>query len=383
MSIKIEQLQRKTAATASSVSPSGTREKWWNRDIPMPWKTGLSTTDKMDSYKQLAILLEAGLDLQKGLSLMLKDLKPGPRQKVFNTVREQLIQGASFSEALAHTQKFSRYEVYSIHIGEESGKLLQVLNALHDYYYKSRRFRQQLISALSYPGFVLFFSFLVILFMFRVLIPMFSDVYRKMGSDLPVITTRILDASAAFSKYGPWCLALLSVLGVFIWWQRKENWWRSASSQVLRHLPVIGPIVKVVVLGRFAQSMALLLQSRIPLMTAVDLVRKMMGHYPMEKALEQVSKSLYHGAPLETAMKASPMFPGTMIAMVEVGEASGKLDQMFQELARQYEEELNHRTSVIGAMIEPILIVVLGGIVGFILIAMYLPIFQMGVGGAR
>jgi type IV pilus assembly protein PilC len=296
---------------------------------------------------------------------------------------KQIVAGSSLSESMRQTTLFSEYEIFSVEIGEESGKLNEVLLNLSDFFQKTIRYRRQLTSALAYPLFVLGFSFFALWFLLRYLVPMFSGVYARFGSELPSLTRWVVSLSDGIRIYGPYFFILVAAGGFFLFTQRKQLWWRRFFASFLLRLPIFGGIIHKLFLARFCQSMSLLLGARVPLLQAVELIKQMIDFYPIEKALEQTHRNIIQGESLHKSLAAFPFFPAAFIALARVGEESGKLDIMFERLAKTYNADVDQRTQVIGSLIEPILIVFLGLIVALILVAMYLPLFKlsMNMGG--
>lgn len=350
-----------------------------NKDIQL-FGSSFNAKKKEALYSELNILLVAGLDVQKSLKLIEDGLKKKKDKALINEIRENLVGGLGLSDAFVKTQKFSEYEVYSIKIGEETGRLNTVLEELTIFYAKSAKFRQQLIGALSYPAFISGFSIMVVFFLLRYLVPLFSDVYKRFGGNLPKLTQYIVSLSDWLSKYSG--LLVLSIAAVFIilFWQKQEVWFRRLSSNFLVKLPIFGSIVKKIYLARFCQSMSLLLGSKVSLLNVIELVRKMVGFYPIEMSLLMVEREILNGSLLNEALAKSKFYPPQLIALIKVGEEAGNLDMMFNKLAVQYNQDVDDRTKVIGTLIEPILIITLGFVVGVVLIAMYLPLFQMSTG---
>jgi len=349
-----------------------------NKDIQL-FGSSLGMKQRESLYADLEVLLSSGLDIQRALQLM-ENSRKKKEKEILGKVRETIVGGASFSESLNKSGQFSDYEIFSIQIGEESGQLLPVLRELSDFYNKSIKYRQQLISALSYPVFVIGFAFFVIYFLLKYLVPLFSDVYNKFDGELPVITQKIVALSNWIGNYSGYLFIGAAVVLGLLYLQRKQTWFRKLSTSLLLRVPIFGPIVRHIYLSRFCQSMYLLLNARVPLLKALDLVSQMISFYPIEHSLTQAQRGVLHGQSLNDTLRTHPFYPPTFLALIEVGEEAGKLELMFHKLAQQYSDAVEQKTAVIGSLLEPILIIGLGVLVGIILVAMYLPLFQMSVG---
>ena len=356
-----------------------TKVEWWNKEIQL-FGRGMGLQQKETLYTHLAVLLQAGLDIQKSLTMVGNNFKKKNQQKILKEIRERIVDGDSFSAALKSTGKFSDYEVYSIQIGEESGQLIRVLEELGSYYTKSIKYKQMLIGAMAYPSFVISFALLVTFFLLKYLVPMFGDIYKRFDGELPLITQKIIALSDWLgNNAGYLFFGLLLTIGLLFWKREKESLRRLGALFILK-IPIFGDIIRNIYLSRLCQSMYLLLHSRVPLLKAVALVKKMVGFYPIEQSLNKAEEEVLEGKPFHEVLGQFSFYPEQLVALVQVGEESSTLDQMFQKLASQYSNEAERRTAMIGSLLEPVLIVGLGLLVGVILVAMYMPLFQMTVG---
>lgn len=375
--IQLEQTPKATKPKQSQKQSQG--EAWWNKDIQL-FGNGMGLKQKEMLYTHLAVLLQAGMDIQKSLEMVGENFSKASHRLILKNISDKLVAGASFSAALESTQKFSAYEVYSIQIGEESGQLVTVLEELGSFYTKSIKYQQMLMGAMAYPAFVISFALLVTFFLLKYLVPMFSDIYKRFDGELPQITQKIIALSDWIGAYGAWlALAVLALAGLW-YWQRNREALRRVGATVLLRFPIFGDIIRYIYLSRVCQSMYLLLHSKVPLLKAVALVKKMVNFYPVEVSLTKAEEEVLQGHNLHEVLQAFPFYPKQFVALIRVGEESSTLDQMFQKLAQQYSNEAERRTAVIGSLLEPVLIIGLGLLVGVILVAMYMPLFQMTVG---
>lgn len=370
-------LRQISAGSKPAAAPSAGRwSDMLNKDIS--WSgSGLNDKRKEAFYLEMSILLAAGLDLKSALDLIAEDQRKASEMAIFADVRNSVLRGKALSEALQETRQFSIYEYCSIQIGEETGKLPVILKELAVYHQKKTRQRRQIVQALTYPGLVLATSFAAVFFMLNFMVPMFADVFKRFGGKLPWITQLILDTSHVFSTYAWMCFVVGAIAGGLMWKNRKKDWFRKRGAALVIALPLIGEIIRKIYLARFSQSMTLLIASKVPLLRATMLVRQMIGFYPIEVALEQVEKDMMRGEFLHRSLSQFTVFPNRMLSLIKVGEEVNQLDAFFEKIAAQYTEEVEHRTALIGGLLEPFMIVLLGAIVGFILIAMYLPLFQL------
>lgn len=348
-----------------------------NTDITFG-STQLSDRKKEEFYLELSMLLLSGVDLKTAFDLVLIDYKKEKEGKIFEQIREVVLQGDSLSEAIRkQSGKFSDYEYYSIQIGEETGKLGEVLKELANYYKSKIAQRRKIVSALTYPIIVLCTSFGAVFFMLKFVVPMFADVFTRFGGELPWITAVILKVSNFMDQtfwYG--FLFLLGLIS-FLVFNKKKMWYRKWSSTIILHIPLAGDIVRKVHLARFANTMRLLVSTNTPLLQAIELVRQMSDFYPIQVSLAEVEQLILRGQSLHASLAQFDFYPGKIVQLIKVGEEVNSLDFFFQQIASQLTEEIEYKTATISNMLEPLIIIFLGLVVGLILIAMYLPMFQM------
>lgn len=338
----------------------------------------LKDVKKEEFYSEVFLLLQSGLDLKRSIEIFTNQQTTENVRNLFCEIEEKLIKGSSFSEALRHFSDFSAYEYYSIKIGEESGQLLEVLSELGDFYQRKMKQQKQLVSAFTYPTVILMTAIIAVGFMMNFIVPMFADAFKRFNSDLPGLTLFIVNLSAGFRQYWWLILIILAGIGLVIYSLQKIREVRIWFSERIIHIPLFGILLQKIYLARFCQSMSLMVTARTPLIVSLDLVGKMVGYLPLEKALKEVSLDIYKGKMLNEAMDSKPLFDQRMVSLIKVGEETNKLDIIFKKLYEQYSGEADHRTTMMNALLEPILIVVVGVLVAVILIAMYLPMFKIG-----
>ena len=220
-------------------------------------------------------------------------------------------------------------------------------------------------------------AFGAVWFMLRFVVPMFADMLKRFHTELPWITKTIISASETLGKYGPWIISGIISIVIFIYSQKKQTWFRKFSSAFVLRIPYIGKITQKVYLERFCHSMHLLLASRTPLVNALELVQKMAGFYPIEISLTKIREEIMRGSSLHECLAKFPVYNKRMISLIRVAEEVNQLDLMFNKPSKQYSEEIEHETSLLGSVIEPLMIVFLGLMVAVILVAMYLPMFKL------
>lgn len=347
-----------------------------NKDISFGSKQ-VSDKKKEGLYVELSTLLLSGIDLRTSLELILVDQEQAKDKALFEGIRQRILSGLALSEALRETERFSDYEYYSIRIGEETGKLGEVLTDLAKYYKSKIQQRRKIVSAVTYPAIVLLSSVGAVFFMIKFVVPMFADVFLRFGGKLPWITAAIISFSGWFDRYFIFVMLFFAALVVVYFIKRKSNWFRGISSRILLKIPVVGDLVKKIYLARFANTMRLLVSTDTPLLRSIALVRQMINYYPIETSLLKVEQDILHGESLHKSLAAFDFYPAKMIQLIKVGEEVNRMDYFFEKIATQYTEEVEYKTNTISSLLEPLIIIFLGLVVGVILIAMYLPMFQM------
>lgn len=349
-------------------------------DREISFGSSFGNAQKEAFYNEASILLSAGLDLKSALDLILSQRTKKREARVIAAICDALVEGQTMAQALQAQGYFGPYEYHSVHIGEETGRLAEILDGLADYYRRRIKQKRQLVSALMYPCMVALTSIGAVFFMLHFIVPMFADIFRRSGNDLPYVTQLILDASAWIKDYGLLVPAGIAAAALGLYLQRKKEWYRKYRAQLLLKLPIFGQMARKLYLTRFCNAMALLTTSKVPLVRALELCQQMVGFYPIESSLGTVRRQVMEGKPLYQSLAAHAIYDARLVSLVKVGEEVNQLGAFFTKVSLQYQEEVDHRSAMISSLMEPFIIIFLGLLVGFILIAMYLPLFQMGTG---
>ncbi|PCJ87268.1 MAG: general secretion pathway protein GspF [Flavobacteriales bacterium] len=377
MSIELQDIQIKQPKPLSRKKANGKSVlDMLNHDIKL-FSFQLSDKKKERFYSELNILFSAGVDIISALELIETEQSKKEDKKVFSQIKQHILKGGSMSEAIEKAGNFSSYECYSIKIGEESGKLPQVLTDLSIYFNIRIKQKRQVITALSYPSVVFLTAIGAIFFMLNFIVPMFSDVFKRFGGDLPSITKFIILLSEILSAYAAYGFLTVLAFTVFFFMQRKRLWFRKLFSQIILTVPFFGTIIQKTYLARFCNSMNLLMAANTPLIEALKLVEKMVSFYPLEHSLRIVQEKVLHGSSLHHAMSEFSIYNKRMVSLVKVAEEVNQLDLIFEKLAKQYGDEVDHQTGLLSSTLEPLLIIFIGLFVALILMAMYLPLFGL------
>jgi type IV pilus assembly protein PilC len=332
---------------------------------------------KESFYTEFSTLLDSGVDIQRALTILIEEQEKANLITVLEDLLTALVVGNSLSDACKKTTYFSAYEYQSIRIGEESGRLKLVLVHLARFYADKVKLKRQLIGVFTYPVFVICITFGVLYFMLSSVVPMFEDVFKQFGQDLPFLTQKIIALSRNFSTFLLYFVLTGVGLAIYGYTQRKEAAYRKMTGKMVLGIPVVGPLVKKIYLARFCQSMSLLLASKTPLVTTLELVEDMIGFNPLEEAMQETRKVILSGENLHTGLAKFPIFDKRLISLIKIAEEINQLDATFERLTKQYQEEIEFRTKLLGTVIEPLIIVIIGLVVGVIMVSMYLPMFNL------
>ena len=338
---------------------------------------GNSFSDKKKEvfYADLYVLLDAGLTLKDALTLIAEDKKK--ESNLIQEIINQLINGKNLSEAIKNQKEFSAYEYHSLQIGEQTGTLLSVTKELGSFYKRKNEQKRTVMSALSYPIVVLCTAVLAILFMLQFVVPMFADIFKQNKVELPWITKKIVATSFYFQEY--WWVFLVFILSTVttIQFVKNKTWYFKWKSLLILRLPFFGAFVKKIKVAQFTQALALLTGAKVPLLNGLQLTKKMIAFYPLEKALHKIENDILLGKSLYEAVRVHSFFDKKMVSLVKVADETNQNETIFKRLTEQYNEEIAYTSKNISATLEPIIILVLGAIVATILIAMYLPMFKL------
>lgn len=332
---------------------------------------------KEQFYNEFCSLIESGIDMRRSIQLIIDEQEKKRPKAILDGLQQKIVLGASLSEAMEQSGHFSAYEYQSVRIGEETGRLRHVLASLAVYFGDKVRLKRQLVSVFTYPAFVMAITFGVLYFMLSSVVPMFRDVFKQFGQELPWLTLKIVWLSEHFGGFLFWFLLIVIAGGIYCYTQRKEEWFRRNSSALMLRLPVFGVLIRKIYIARFCQSMGLLMESKTPLVKALDLVEEMIGFYPLEEAIRHTRKEILAGNQLHTGLAEFRILDRRFVSLIRIAEEINQLDQTFVRLTKQYNDEIEYRTKLMGTIIEPAIIVIIGVVVGVIMVAMYLPMFNL------
>ncbi len=338
----------------------------------------VSLSDLMVLTRQLAILLKAGLSVTGSLTAMVSQLKNPYLKGVLTNIRERLSEGSSLHEALAgYPHIFSRLYVESIAAGEESGRLSEVLQGLSEYISRQITLRNRLLSALAYPVVMGVVALGVFFILMTYVLPSVSEIFKAIHQPLPATTRLLLGVGKWMEAYGM-IIPVVLVLGIAALYRfRRTARGRKALDRLWLKVPSVGTWVRKGQIARFSRTLSTILASGIPLMKALRLTKGVVTNQVLQTSLDGVIRQIGEGQPLGWALGQLSWIPPVVAQMVAVGEESGELEDMLMKVAEMYEEETEAALKTVLSVTEPLMILFMGGIVGWIVISVLLPIFNM------
>src|ERR687889_166248 len=349
------------------------------KDILAPFKR-IKLSDLVVFSRQLATMINAGLPIVRALYVLSEQTENPKLKGVVVEVRKDVEAGLSLSEALEkHPKAFSRLYVEMVKAGEIGGILDGVLLRVADQLEKDQDLRRKVRSAMTYPIVVLILAILAASFMLIFIVPVFAKMFEDLGGTLP-LPTRIcmLLSDILTSIFGVFVYAGMALAVVmFLRWKKTENGRKVWGRAVLRIPAKIGDVVKKATLARFARTLATLSAAGVPILQSIEITATSSGNWVVENALLESRDAIREGIPLYKPLETEPVFPPMVTRMIAVGEETGDIDGMLTKIAEFYESEVDAAVKALTSILEPVMIVVVGGIVGAIVISMYLPMFEI------
>jgi type IV pilus assembly protein PilC len=339
---------------------------------------GVNDKDLAVFTRQLATMLDAGLPLMQCLETLASQQPNKQFKKTLAEIREQVEGGSTFAAALArHPMVFNTLYANMVEAGEAGGLLDTILNRLSTYIEKAMTLRRKVKGALIYPSTIVVVAIAVVIFLLVFVIPTFESLFKGFGATLPLPTLIVLETSRLVRQYLPVALGLLvaAVLAVRFGY-RTERGKRFIDALLLR-TPIFGELIRKVSVAKFTRTLGTLVSSGVPILTGLDITARTAGNKVIEAAVLKTRESIAEGKTIADPLKTSGVFPPMVVQMISVGEQSGALDSMLEKIADFYESEVDQAIANLTALLEPILMVFLGIVVGGVIIAMYLPIFKL------
>lgn len=327
---------------------------------------------------QFSTLQDAGLPVLRSLNILEGQMPPGRFKNVIASIKEDVEGGSPLSEAFAkHPKVFDDLYVNMVKAGEAGGILTEVFQKLAEFMERSDRLMRQVRGALMYPAFIVLFATAVLTFIMMVVIPQFEDIFKEFGKDLPAATVFLMDTSE-FMATNWWVLLLMPFLMFGLWrFVRKSEGGLLFTDRLKLRMPLFGTLLKKTQVARFARTLGTLSSSGVPLLDSLAIVKGASSNAVLRQAVGRVSESVSEGESIAQPLGESGIFDDMVVNMVDVGEETGELDRMLGKIADRFDSEVDTTVSGLLSILEPLLIVVMGGIVGFIVVALFLPLLEL------
>lgn len=330
--------------------------------------------------RQLATLLRSGITLLESLGAIVDQAENPKLKRVFGEIKSDVNEGASMADAMTkHPKEFGELYVSMVRAGEASGALDGVLTRLADFTEAQSRLRSKVFGALLYPGIMLGVGSIIMAVMFVVVIPRITKIFSQLDVDLP-IQTKILIFMANVSTSGWFWLLFVPTVAGGVWyfreWKRSEAG-RPKWDRFTLAAPVFGPLVRLVSIARFSQTLATLLRAGVPILKALDITKDVLNNHRLAEVIQEAREAIREGDAIANPLRKSGEFPPIVTQMVAVGEKSGQLEDMLENIAQNYEFQVNQRVERLTTLIEPVMILGMGVSVSFVVFSILMPIMEL------
>ncbi|WP_428454176.1 type II secretion system F family protein [Photobacterium kasasachensis] len=342
-------------------------------------KNQLKPADVTAITRQLATMIASGVPVVQALKMMANSHNKAEGRAVLAQVTTQIEAGASLSRALKTSSPlFDNFYCDLVLTGEQTGHLPEVFDRIATYREKNESTRKKVIKAMIYPSMVTLTSIGVTIMMLVFVIPQFASIFSNFGAELPWFTQQVIKASDFMLGYGIYlAIGLLTFLFLFIFRYQRSRRFKLAIHRLNLKLPIVGNVLLKATVARFSRTLATTFSAGIPLLSGLQSAGKTAGNKYIEQAIEEAHSSTAAGMPLHIALRQSDVFPELMLQMTMIGEESGSLDDMLNKMAALYEDDVDNTVDNLGKILEPLIIIFLGGMIGGLLVAMYMPIFKL------
>lgn len=370
----------KRRAKAGAKAKPSLRERFADLRSVNTTPTSRNTEIVGAATRQLGTLLGAGIPLTESLRALIDQSDDRKAETVFREVRERVGQGTSLADALSeHPGWFTELYVNMVRAGQATGNLDVVLTRLADYMAGQRALRRKVISALTYPAMMIAIGVIVVMILMGFVVPKITSMLMDTGQTLPLPTQILIAASDGFKKY--WMLGCLLIAAISFVVERiyhRSDKGRLFFDKTSLRVPLIGELLRKQAVARFTHTLSTLLRSGVPVISSLEITRNVVGNRVIADATEVIRERILEGTDISTPLKQTGVFPPVVSYMVAVGEQSGELEQMLERIGASYDEEIQIATERLTSVLEPIMIVLLALVVGYIVIAIVLPILKVG-----
>jgi general secretion pathway protein F len=372
-------LRKEGVLLSSATEDSGKQKKQKGAEIDVfAFFKRAGTGDVAVMTRQLATLVRAGIPLIDSIAALTEQLEKQDLKRIMTSVREKLNEGSSFSSALEpYGRVFPSLYVNMVAAGEASGTLESVLDRLADYMEAQARLKGKVGAALAYPVLMTMIGVLLMSVMMIAVVPKVTSIFQSLDHPLPWYTQALIFVSGALAGYW-WLILAVIVGGVWLfrrWVAKKEG--RLKWDSILLGVPIFGKLLQMLAIARFAKTLSTLLASGVPLLKAMEIVRNVLDNAALEKVVEEAAGSIREGETIAEPLRRSGRFPPIVTHMIAVGEKSGQLEQMLASVSESYDAQVEVRVQALTSLLEPLIIVTMGGAVGFIAFAILMPLIQL------
>lgn len=330
--------------------------------------------------RQLATMLAAGIPLVQSFEIVGNGHENPAMQKLILAIKADVEGGTALADAFSkHPLHFDDLVINLVEAGEQAGALETLLDKIATYKEKTEALKKKIKKALTYPGAVLVVAFIVTTILLIFVIPAFEDLFQGFGADLPTFTRLVIDLSVFVRAKGIYIAIAGGIgIGTFFYFKKRSRQMRHFLDRLMLKIPVIGPILQKASIARYARTLSTMFAAGVPLVEALDSVAGATGNIVYEVGVLRMRDEVSTGQRLQQAMQNTDLFPNMVIQMIAVGEESGSLDEMSAKVADFYEEDVDNAVDNLSSLLEPLIMAILGVLVGGLVVAMYLPIFKMG-----
>ena len=341
-------------------------------------KPKVTNKDIVIFTRQFSTMIDAGLPLIQGLQILAEQAENPTFKDILKQINKDVEGGSTLAEGMKkHPNIFDTLFVNLVAAGEVGGILDIILRRLAEYIEKSEKLKAQIKGAMTYPIVVIAIAIIVIAVILIFVIPVFQDMFASFGKALPMPTQIVVFLSNFLKSNIHWCLLGLGALGFAFKKYRGTEGGRRTTDNISLKLPVFGDLLKKTAVARFTRTLGTMISSGVPILDALEIVAKTAGNVILEEIIFEVRGSIAEGQTIAEPLSENDIFPGMVIQMISVGEATGALDTMLEKIADFYDDEVDTAVDALTSMLEPLLMVFLGGSIGGLVVAMYLPIFSM------
>lgn len=323
---------------------------------------------------QVALLLQAGINLADGMPSMAEDMQKGPLKQVAEQMAQQVQQGIPLERAMEQTGAFPDYVIHTAQIGGEAGRLDEVMLSLAEYYEREQAIRSRLRSAVLYPAMLFCMMAVVVVVLVTKVLPMFDSIFRQLGGEMSKSASALMHLGTAFGRYAFVILLVLVVIGLGCFAASRTEKGKQAFGRFFAHFPLTRNLAQKMAARRFASAMALMLSSGVEIERSFDLCSDLVGNEFIGRKIELCKQQIAKGASFADVLRQAQVFPGLFSQMVGLGFQTGSADMVMQKLADLYEEQIDTGIANITSIVEPVLVAVLSIVIGIILISVMLPL---------